>query len=249
MASRKLTKQQMREDQFRDALTEIYVGTLTHVERFWKAYLAGLLVAAAAGAGGWYLWNRHRESVEERQYLLGRVMEALAAPVEEKPDAGSSRSLTFPSEQARRKEVESRFQAFSKEAAGTARKTALLLEASSLLQGGKAQEAVSRLSPLVSDKTYGPLALSLRAAAHEGAGRLDQAEADYKALSTLKSPLLPPGEGAWLLGQFYERRGQKDKALKAYEQAEKAFPPAEEGKEPGLLQRVKKRMEGLKEGA
>lgn len=249
MASRKLTKQQMREDQFRDALTEIYVGTLTHLERFWKAYLAGLLVASAAGAGGWYLWNRHLQGVEERQYLLGRVMEALTAPIQEKADAGSFRSLTFPNEQARRKEVESRFQAFSKKAAGPARKTAVLLEASSLLQMGKADEAASRLSPLISDGTYGPLALSLRAAAHEGAGRFDQAEADYKTLSTLKSPLLPPGEGAWLLGQFYERRGRKEKALAAYEQAEKAFPPSEEGKEPGLLQRVKKRMEGLKEGA
>jgi tetratricopeptide (TPR) repeat protein len=249
MASRKLTKQQMREDQFRDALTEIYVGTLTHLERFWKAYLAGLLVVAAAGAGGWYLWNRHRESLQERQYLLSRVMEALNAPVGEKADAGASPNLTFPSEAARQKEVESRFQAFSKEASGAARKTALLLEASSLLQKGKADEAVSRLSPLVSDGTYGPLALSLRAAAHEGAGRYDRAEADYKTLASLKSPLLPAGEGAWLLGQFYERRGQKEKALSAYEQAEKALPEAEEGKEPGLLQRVKKRVEALKEGA
>lgn len=249
MASRKLTKQQMREDQFRDALTEVYVGTLTHLERHWRAYLVGLFVAAAAGAGGWYLWDRHREKVQERQYLLGQVMEALTAPVGEKADPGASRSLSFSSEQARQKEVESRFQAFSKNASGAARKTAALLEAAALLQKGKADEAVSRLTPLVSDGTYGPLALSMRAAAHEGAGRYDRAEADYKALASLHSPLLPPGEGAWLLGQFYERRGQKDKALSAYQQAEKALPQGEEGKEPALLQRVKKRTEALKEGA
>lgn len=249
MASRKLTKQQMREDQFRDALTEIYVGTLTHVERYWKAYLAGLLVAAVAGAGGWFFWNRHRENVKEQQYLLGQVMEALTASVNEKTDAVPSGNLTFPSEQARQKEVESRFKTLSKDASGARRKAALLLETSFLLRKGKTDEAVSRLSPLVSDGTYGPLALSLRAAAHEGAGRYESAEADYQSLAALKSPLMPPGEGAWLLGQFYERRGQKEKALKAYAQAEKAFPASEEGQEPGLLQRVKKRMEAVKEGA
>ena len=247
MASRKLTKQQMREDQFRDALTEIYVGTLRNLERFWKAYLVGVVVAAAAAAGGWVLWSQHREKVQERQYLLGQVMEAFEAPVGEKANPGEKR-LTFSSEQARRREVETRLGTLSRQASGATRKAAVLLEASSLLEKGRNDEAVSRLTPLVSDGIYGPLALSLRAAAHEGAGRYDRAEADYKALLSLKSPVLPPGEGAWLLGQYYERRGRQDKALQAYEQVEKAFPSVEEGKEPGLLQRAKKRVEALKEG-
>lgn len=245
MTSKRLTKQEMREDQFRDLLSEFYFGAIRSVEEHWVNYLIGLLVVLGAIAGGFYLSNRLRDQRAQGSYLLAKVMEAYSAPVSDAPDSNASQ-LSFKSESAKAQEVATRLAALEKaKGAGDSGKLAAFYQALTLAQSGKTADAEKALGPLVADKDLAPLALQLRARIREAAGQWDLAEADWKALTTLKNPSWLDAEGWYLLGGYYERRSQSDKAVGAYEMVAKSLGP-EAGDDNALLKRAKDQMETLK---
>ena len=225
MTSKRLTKQEMREDQFRDLLSEFYFGVIRSIEEHWVNYVVGLVVLLGAIAGGFYLANRVQEQRAHASFLLSKVMEAYSAPVSEAPNPNPAQ-LSFKSESAKTQEVATRLAALEKaKGAGDSGKLAAFYQALSLADSGKVAEAEKALTPLVSDKSLAPVALQLRARMREAQGQWDQAESDWKALTTLKSGSWEDAEGWWLLGSFYERRNQKDKAVNAYEMVAKALGP------------------------
>jgi tetratricopeptide (TPR) repeat protein len=245
MSSKRLSKQEMREDQFRDFLSEFYFGAIRSVEEHWQRYLVGLVVVLAAIAGGFFLANRMKEQRDHGSYLLGRVMEAYDAPVSDTPNPNSSR-LSFTSESAKTQEVATRLAAMEKaKGAGDSGRLAAVYQALSLAQAGKYAEAEKALGPVAADKNLAPVALLMRAKLREAQGQWDQAEQDYKSLCAAKSPSWLDAEGWWLLGGFYERRNQNEKALAAYEMVSKSLGP-EAGEDNALAKRAKDQMETLK---
>lgn len=251
MASRKLSKQNMREDQVRDFLSEMYFGSLRHLEANWRSYTVGFALVVALTAGGLYLMQRWEKAGQLASYQLSGIMDAYDAPTG--PDA-KPRGLdapTFANREARNRDVEKRVAEMAGFGASTGTKDAgKLYNALALADAGKSAEALAAVTPLTKGSPLAPLALTLRARLYEAQGQFDKAEADWKALSTFQSPSIPKGEGLWELGQFYERRKENAKALEAYNKIEAVLPAAKDGDTPQsedpLTRRAKARIDALK---
>lgn len=248
MASRKLSKQEMRQDQFRSLLSEAFVASIRSLETHWKVYLAGLAVLVASAAGAFAFWTHLEDKKAERSHRLNEVIEAFAAPIGEAPAAGAASRLSFPDEAKKATEVEKRLKALEAEGTGGSGSLTAFYQAISLARQGKAREAAVALEPAAKGGVLAPLALPMRGGLYETLGDFPKAEADFKALSQLEAATLPKGEGFWQLGQYYERRGEKAKAVEAYKKIEDLMRGTEEGEEPSILQRARKRLEAL-EGA
>lgn len=261
MASRRISKQQMREDQFRDFLSEFYFGTLGHMEKHWQAYGLGLVAAVLALAGGYYLWSIQNAKAAKASYLLGQVMDAYSAPVDPATKPVNNQ-LSFATDALRTQAFDARLAALKKSSGrGAAGAYAAYYTALDQARGGKLTEAEATLGPLVKNSDLAPLALFLRARLYEAGGQNADAESDLKTLAAMNTDRFPKGEGWWLLGQFYEKRGQKDKAIEAYEKARKAAEvvpseaapasPAQAAasQEDPVAKRAKDKLEALKGGA
>jgi tetratricopeptide (TPR) repeat protein len=246
MASHKISKREMKEDQFRDFLSEFYWGILQHIQMNWRAYLIGLGVILLAGAGGYYLWFRGEAKNEEASYLLSQVMEAYNAPVEKEKQDPNSVQLTFATESAKNQEIKTRLTALQAKAGKDGPKgLGTIYGALDQARAGKSSEAIATITPLTKGSDLSPLALSLRAGLYESAGQNDKAEADWKSLAEYKGSGWPDGEGWYSLGQYYERRSQNEKALEAYKKAEASFA-GEKADEDPLVKRAKDKIEALK---
>ncbi|MEW5763476.1 MAG: hypothetical protein ACOYXN_05490 [Acidobacteriota bacterium] len=245
MASRRLSKQEMRQDQFRSLLSEAFVASIRSMETHWRIYLAGLAVLVASAAGAFAFWNHLEAKKAERSHRLNEVIEAFAAPVGEAAAAGGASALRFSDEAKKTAEVEKRLKALEAEGSGGSGGLTVFYKAISLARQGKTREAAAALEPATKGGVLAPLALPMRGGLYEALGEFSKAEADFKALAQLESPTLPKGEGLWQLGQYYERRGEKAKAAEAYKKIQELMKGTEEGEEPSILQRAKKRLEAL----
>jgi len=250
MAGKRLTKQQMREDQFRDALEEIIFGFLENIEKHTKGYLIGLVVAVLL-IGGTLGFMRVRASrLEEGSFLLSKVMDAYSTPVGEAGKNAGAKGDNFKSETLKDKAIEQRISALKGvSGAGSSVKYAAFYQAMLKAKEGKLDEAVKLLSPLTRDRNIASLALSARARLYEASGKLKEAEKDWSTLAKGGYPGMPPGEGWWLLGSFYERTGQDQKAVDAYskiEAPEKSEKPVRPGGAQSLSERAAQRVKALK---
>ncbi len=251
MSRKKLTKKQMREDQFRDILEEFYFGVIEGLEKHWATYLAGFLVLLIAGFGALYFWNSHQRHVAQSSYLLTQVMEAYSAPVGKDTKDNNSAQLTFGTNQARLKAVDTRLKALEKQAGSDeSGNIAVFYKALTQADSGKIKDAITTVGPLTEDARLAPVALGLRARLYEASGEFKKAEADWKALASLKNADFPEGEGLWQLGQFYERQGEDAKAVDAYKKIEEAFSGKEDkDAQGGLAERARSRLEAIKGAA
>ena len=246
MTSKRLSKQQMREDQFRDFLSEFYFGSLAAIENHWQATLVGLCILLVAIGGGYFVWSREQAKTAKASYLLSKVMDAYSAPIETGKSAQSGEE-TFSTQQQRTAAVQSNLTNLETEVGERATGgLATLYKGLAQADAGNLADAVKTISPLTGRAKTAPLALPLRARLYEAMGEWDKAEADWKSLASLSAPTMPKGEGWFLLGKFYERRDQKDKAIQAYQEAEKAVPAAKDQEQQGVAQRAKTQLEALK---
>lgn len=245
MSSKKLTKQQMREDEFRDVLAEVYIGALGYITEKWRAFAVGFVVIILMLAGAFYLWQNQQAKVAHNSYLLGQVMDAYSAPVEEAPK-GASSQLSFATEALRAQAVESRLSAYSN-AAGAGSPMAVYYRTLIQARAGKLTEAAATIGALTKNAEYAPVAFSLRARLYEGLEQWDKAEADYKSLTGLTTPTWTPADGWLALGDFYERRSQKDKAADAYGQVEKAA--GKDASDDPLVKRAQGKLDEMKGAA
>lgn len=251
MASRKITKHEMKQDQFRSFLSEFYFGLLSSMERHWQAYLIGFAAFLVAAAGGFYGWSKYESRRDHSSYLLAQLQEACDAPVEAKK-SGSPDQLSFTTQALKDSEVNARLAALER-AGGASATLAGLYKASLQAEAGKISDALATVEPLTKNADTAAAALCLRARLYEAQGQWDKAEADWKSLTTFTGPNWPKGEGWWQLGKFYERRSQNDKAVAAYEMVEKTVgepvaKPDAKGPAPEdpMVKRAKDQVEALK---
>lgn len=252
--TKKLTKDEMRHDAFRDALSTAYHSVEHRFEQHWKLYLAGvvaLLVLIVAGQLGW----SHLQGRKERaSFLAARVAEAYDAPVLKATDPvreGYKRqgALFFDTEAARTAEVEKRLaEAEAGPSDAGARRVTALYRAMTAARAGKVDEALTLAAPLASDPAMGPTAVMFEARLRESKRDAAGAEAAWKRLSTMTGPGFPEGSGAALLADYYERTGDTAKAREAYAALEASLKGKVADDDP-LLARAKSQQEKLKGAA
>ncbi len=245
MASKKLSKQQMRDDEFRDVLAEVYFGAVNFITEKWRTFATGFVVVLLLLAGAFYLWQNQQAKAAHNSYLLGELMSAYNAPVTA-ASSGASSQLTFVTESGRTQAVESRLSAYA-QSAGADAPMAVYYKALLQARTGNLAGAATTVGPLVKDARLAPVALALRARLYEGQAQWDKAEADYKALTGLSTAAWTPADGWLALGEFYQRRGQKDKASDAFGQVERAAGK-DAGEDP-LAKRAKTKLDELKGAA
>ncbi len=248
--TKRLTKQDMRHDAFRDLLSTAYRDVEGGVERHWRLYLAGLVLCLAAFVGGKYLLDRVQARRDEASFRLSRVAEAFDAPVLAKDDPSRESfkrqgGVFYDSEAARAQEVSKRLDEAAKDAGAAAPQVALY-RAMASARAGKLDEALAQVAPVTADPVAGPLALMLQARLYEAKRRPEKAEESWKKLAGAKSGLLPEGAAQLLLGEYYDRAGNDAKAKEAYTAAEAAWK-GKVGDDDPLAARVKSRLEQLKQ--
>ncbi len=250
MSRKKLTKKQMREDQFRDILEEFYFGVIEGLEKHWATYLAGLLLLLLVGFGALYFWDSHKSHMAKSSYLLAQVMEAYNAPVGKDAKKQNGDQLHFTTNADRLQAVDTRLKALDKQAGSDASgDIGIFYKALAQADAGKVKEAISTVGPLTTNKQLASLALGLRARLYEASGDIKDAEKDWKTLSGLKTEEYPAGEGLWELAQFYERQGDDAKAIDTYKKIEGAASDSEKDAQGGLAQRARSRLEAIKGAA
>lgn len=242
MSSKRLTKQEMRGDEFRHVLAEIYFGALGYITERWRVFAIGFVVVLLMLAGSFYLWQSQQAKSAHNSFLLGEVMDAYNAPIEATPKGGPGQ-LSYPSEAQRAQAVDARLTAYSK-AAGSGSPMAVYYRSLIQARAGNLSEAATTVSALTQNAEFGPVALALRASLYEGQSQWEKAEADYKALANLSTPTWTRADGLMALGEYYERRGQKDKAADAYGQVEKAV--GKDASDDPLVKRAKTKIDEMK---
>ncbi len=249
--TKKLTKQEMRQDAFRDFLSLAYKDIEQSLEHHWKVYVLGLAVFLAAIVGGMQAASFFEARKDDASMRLAKVMEAFNAPVlsagdPARKELSSRQSLFFDSNQARDAEVTKRIEeALKGGGPALTRDLALLCKAEEAARAQRYDEAISVSAPLCANPPAGALAIMFQARVYEAQKKPDQAEAAWKKLSAIKTAALPGGAAEELLGEYYERAGQMAKAGEAYKAAQ-AVLVAKGGDSDPMLARVKERLEQLK---
>jgi predicted negative regulator of RcsB-dependent stress response len=245
MASHKLTKQEMRQDEFRSVLAELYFGALGYISENWKGFAIGFAAVLLLLAGGFYLWQAHEAKLGEQSYLLAQVMDAYNAPVQAGAKPQGQQTI-FSSDSQRDQEVTARLAKYSKDA-GASSPLAVYYKALTQADAGQVAEAISTVTPVATNPKFAPIGLALRARLYETQSNWDKAEADWKTLTTTTTPTWTPADGWMALGQYYQRRDMKDKAIDAYQQVEKVA--GSEAKDDPLARTAKSKIEELKGAA
>ena len=173
--SRRLTKKEIKKDEFLEAATDAGEWLETN----WKTVLAwaGGLAVVALLIAGWYFIGKTRD--EAAQKILAQGMQVLT---------------TGDYEQA----IDLFGQAADKGGSGTTEAVADLYRGIALSRNGRNDEAVPILKEVGDTSSVLLVAQTARAVLagiHETAGEYEQAEAIYMTLSTEEGGLYPPARG------------------------------------------------------
>jgi len=252
--SKKLTKEEMRHDAFRDALTTAYRSVEHSLEHHWKLYLGGLVLFLLLFVIGQYAWYQVRESRDAASFRVSQVAEAYSAPVLKADDKARETyrrqgTLYFDSEAARTEELQKRLTEAQKAGGPEAdRRIVALYSAMAAARAGKPDDALALVAPLAGDKALGPVAVMFEARVREAKRDAAGAEAAWKKLSTMTGPGFPEGAGLDLLADYYERSGQPAKARETWAALETALK-GKVAEEDALVSRARSKQEQLKGAA
>jgi len=252
--TKKLTKEEMRHDAFRDALTTAYRSVEHSLEHHWKLYLGGLALFLVLFLIGQYAWYRVRENRDAASFRVSRVTEAFSAPVLKADDRARDTykrqgTLFFDSEAARADELQKRL-GEAKTAGGPEadQRVVALYSAMAAARAGKTDDALTLVAPLAGDKALGPVAVMFEARVREAKRDAAGAEAAWKKLSTMTGPGFPEGSGLDLLAEYYERSGQPAKARETWATLETSLK-GKVAEEDALVSRARSKQEQLKGAA
>ncbi|HQO20014.1 MAG TPA: tetratricopeptide repeat protein [Acidobacteriota bacterium] len=232
MARRKLKKEEMRTDPFRQFLARTFAMTENSLEHHWQAYAAGFIAVVAAVAGIYYYIGYLHDKNDASSALLSEVIETSEAPVlkpgdPQREDYLKSGMKVFTNPEERSSELKKKIDELqAKGASDDQEKAARYLKAADLAMSGSQAEALKILDELEKDSSIRTVAIGLKARIAESQKDAAKAESLYTQLSKMNSDDLPEPMGLNLLGQFYERQGRKAEAVQAYEEALKKIETA-----------------------
>ena len=214
MATAKITKKEMSQDEFIDGMFDFGEWLEVH----WMKVTIGVGTAVVVVLAG-IAWNASREkSVEEANRLLASGLEAYA------PAAGASGPASAPRyPEALTLFEQAATQGGSHPIAGVAR----LFRARTLIALSRGPEAVPVLEGLVSSRNEALAAeakIALAEAAESGGNPDRAASLLQEVASPPKGASYPPDGALLLLGGLRERQGKKDEAKRVYDELLARFP-------------------------
>jgi len=231
MASRRITRKQMKRDEFVTAMGRASQWMEEHVKE--ALLLAGAAVAVVFGSIFLVQFLNQRET--KASALLGHGLEMLHAPLRGEAATPPAAALSYASEQERLQAVlgqmESLLKAYPRSRSG---RLALYYKGLALDGLGRREEALKSLTDFVDaspDHYAAPMALSAQARLLEAAGQSQKALEIYEQLSRQDSGAYPPQAALMEMGRCLEGMGKKEEARKVYERVTKEYPDSDFSRE------------------
>lgn len=225
MVKRKLKKEEIRKDPFREFLAKTFSEIETSLEEYWKYYFAGFVVIVFLVAGIYFYMENKQIKNEKNNLLVNEILEISDSPVMAKDNPDRQKYLnnglkTYLSEEEKSDELNKKINELMAGGANKSQKNiALMTKASDFARKGNYDESLKILEEISKDSRLKVSALILKAKIYEMQNDFTKAENIFKEISTIESEDLPKPLGIKMLGEFYERNGKKDEALKAYNDA------------------------------
>lgn len=225
MVKRKLKKEEIRKDPFREFLAKTFSEIETSLEVYWKYYLLGFGVIVLSVAGIYFYMENLQVKNEKNDLLVNEILEIADAPVmakdnPERENYVKSGMKTYLSDDEKSSELYKKINELIANGPKKSQKnTAMMAKASDLARRGSYEESLKILDEIAKDERFKVSALQLKARIYEMQNDFAKAENFYKEISNLNAPDLPKPLGIEMLGEFYQRNNKKEEALKAYNEA------------------------------
>ena len=231
MASRRITRKEMKRDEFVSAMGRVSAWMEEHVRE--ALLLGGAAVLLVIGSIFFVQYMNQREG--KAAALLSRGMEMIHASVKGDGSTPTAGALTYNTEQEKYQAVigqmDSLIQSYPRSRAG---RLALYYKGLALQGLGRREEAIKILNEFI-DANPGnyaePMAQAAVAQLLEGSGQGQKALEIFDRLSKQTSGAYPPQAALMGMGRCLEGLGKKDEARKIYERLTKEYPDSDYSRE------------------
>jgi len=231
MASRRITRKEMKRDDFVSAMGRFTLWMEEHVKE--ALLLGGALVAVVIGSIFLVQYLNQREA--KASALLGRGLDMLHAPVRGDGSTTPAEGLSYGSEpeklQAVVAQMDSLMQTYPRSRSG---RLALYYKGLALDSLGRTEEALKSLSEFLeaSPENYAaPMAQAAMARMLQNTGQSQKALEILERLSKQTSGAYPPQAALMEMGRCLEGMGKQDEARKVYERLTKEYPDSDYSRE------------------
>ena len=231
MASRRITRKEMKRDDFVSAMGRFTIWMEDHVRE--ALLLGGALLAVVIGSIFLLQYLNQREA--KASALLGRGLEMLHAPVNGDGSTPQPGGLSYTSDQEKLQAVigqmDSLMQSYPRSRSG---RLALYYKGLAQDSMGRSEEAVKTLTQFLEsspDNYAAPMAQAAMARILQNMGQSQKALEILERLSKQTSGAYPPQAALMEMGRCLEGMGKKDEARKVYEQLTKEYPDSDYSRE------------------
>jgi len=232
MAVRRITRKEMKRDEFVSAVGRLSLWMEEHVRE--ALVYAGVTLALIVGTLLMFGFLARRE--DRASALLARGIEMVDAPVRGMDPSGQTQGfLSFATEDEKYRAVldqmDSILQTYPRSEAG---KVALYYEGLCFSSLRRPQEAVRTLESFLSSNPgsfLAPMARAALAGALESSGDSQKALRIYQELSQGKTGSYPPQAALMEMGRCFEKLGKKEEARKVYRQVTTDYPDSDYSRE------------------
>ncbi len=231
MAARRITRKEMKRDEFVTAMSRITLWMEEHARE--ALVLAGIVAAVAIGSVLVYQFLAQRE--EKASDLLARGVAILHASVQgadsATPASGSGYASSDEKYRAALDQFDALIQTYPRSRPG---RLALYYRGVALMGLRRPQDAVKALEEFLdtsSGSFAAPLARAALAHAYDQAGDPAKAVDLYERLSRGEGGSYPPQAALLEMGLCLEKMGKKDEAKKVYERIGREFPDSDYSQE------------------
>ena len=237
MAARRITRKEMKRDEFVTAMGRITFWMEDHARQ--ALILGGVLVAGVIGSVLFYQFLAQRE--EKASALLARGVEMLRVPVRgaDTPPAAPAYATGDAKYRAVLDQMDALSQTYPRSRSG---RLGLYYRGVAQLHLGKPKEAQAALEEFLTSSPgsfAAPMARATLARALDEAGEHQKALDLYEQLSRGEAGAYPPEAALLEMGLCLEKMGKKDDANKIFERITREFPNSE------YAQDARGRLKGL----
>lgn len=231
MASRRITRREMKRDDFVSAMGRFTFWMEEHVKE--ALLLGGALVVVVIGSIFLVQYLDQREA--KASALLGRGLEMLHAPVQGDGSAPPAGGLVYPSEQEKLQaaiaQMDSLIQSYPRSRSGRLALYYKGLAQDSLGQTPEALKTLTQFLEASPDNYAAPMAQAAMARMLQSTGQGQKALEILERLSKQTSGVYPPQAALMEMGRCLEGMGKPEEARKVYERLTKEYPNSDYSRE------------------